>query len=231
MLSSDSLQQLYGLNDRCIDYESLEVPVHRDVVEPFRILREASQRLGFDVFIVSGYRSFERQLHIWNQKAEGKRPVFDNHGGRIDLAELDEWDRVQAILRWSALPGLSRHHWGTDIDVVDKAAVSDDYEVQLTPEEVEAGGPFAAMHDWLDDYFAGCSPAQFFRPYGVDRGGVAPERWHLSYGPVATRFERAFQVSELRSTLEQQPLQLKETVLANLDQIVARFFTDYCGGS
>ena len=27
----------------------------------------------------------------------------------------------------------------------------------------------------------------FFRPYTTDRGGVAPEPWHLSYAPVAAR--------------------------------------------
>lgn len=222
-------QQIYGLSEECIDYESLEVPVHRDVVTSFRALRRDAQDQGYSIYIVSGFRSFERQLHIWNQKAEGKRPVLDESGAEIDLAQLSEWQRVQAILRWSALPGLSRHHWGTDFDVIDKSAVGDDYQVQLVPGEVETGGPFAPMHDWLDEYFKHLSTAQFFRPYGVDRGGVAPERWHLSYAPVAAEFESAFLLSELHDILEQQPLLLKEAVLTHLEDIVERYFSDNCG--
>ena len=31
---------------------------------------------------------------------------------------------IETILLWSALPGGSRHHWGTDVDVFDAAAVA-----------------------------------------------------------------------------------------------------------
>ena len=41
-------------------------------------------------------------------------------------------------MRWSAIPGSSRHHWGTDLDVYDAAAVTPDYQVQLTPQEWKA---------------------------------------------------------------------------------------------
>ncbi len=39
------------------------------------------------------------------------------------LASSAEAERVAAILVWSALPGASRHHWGTDCDVIDAAAL------------------------------------------------------------------------------------------------------------
>ena len=51
---------------------------------------------------------------------------------------------------FSALPGASRHHWGTDIDVYDANAVSSDYVVQLSLKEVGSGGVFDSLHKWLD---------------------------------------------------------------------------------
>ena len=58
------------------DAEWLTVSVHRDVVEPFRAMRDEAARAGFDVAILSGFRSFDRQLSIWNRKAggEARRP-------------------------------------------------------------------------------------------------------------------------------------------------------------
>ena len=46
------------------DAELLSVSVHRDVVEPFRDLHAAAANEGFDVSILSGFRSFEKQLSI-----------------------------------------------------------------------------------------------------------------------------------------------------------------------
>ena len=37
------------------------------------------------------------------------------------------------ILEWSALPGASRHHWGSEFDVFDLAALPEGYRVQLLP--------------------------------------------------------------------------------------------------
>jgi len=39
----------------------------------------------------------------------------------------------------------------------------------------------------------------FFRPYRQDKGGVAPEPWHLSYKPLSERFlkELSFEKFEL----------------------------------
>lgn len=223
-----SSKQIYGLDDSVIDYESLSVPVHREIVKSFLDLQQQASQRGFSLSIASGYRSFERQLHIWNQKAEGKRPVYDSLGKRIDLSALNDWERVQSILRWSALPGLSRHHWGTDIDVYDSAAVPPDYQVQLSPQEVADSGPFGPMHCWLDTCLAATENSVFFRPYNVDAGGVAPERWHLSFLPQAEFYEEQVSVEGLERALMNQPICLKDVVLANLEEIVGRFFRINC---
>ena len=105
------------------------------------------------------------------------------------MASLSAEQQLHAILRFSAIPGTSRHHWGTDLDVFDAAALPQDYQLQLSPQEVAPGGMFDPLHCWLDQRMAAGEVHGFFRPYGQDRGGVAPERWHLSYAPMAAGCE------------------------------------------
>jgi LAS superfamily LD-carboxypeptidase LdcB len=205
------------------DAEELGAPVHRDVVAPFRRLRDEAARVGFRLHILSGFRGFERQLSIWNRKADGVLPVLDDAAVPIDIRTLSDGELVFAILRWSALPGASRHHWGTELDVFDAAACPDGYEVELIPEEVERGGMFAPLHDWLDRRIAAGTSFGFYRPYDRDRGGVAPERWHLSNAPVAARFAEGQGPDVLRPILLEADLRLKDAVLDHLDEIFARF--------
>ncbi|MFN2168980.1 MAG: M15 family metallopeptidase, partial [Anaerolineae bacterium] len=131
---------------------------------------------GFELAIASSFRSFERQRAIWNAKACGARPVHDDVGCAIDMARLDPAQQLRAILRFSALPGASRHHWGTDLDVYDAAAVAPGYQLRLSPEEVADEGVFGPLHRWLDGRMAAGRSHGFYRPYGVDRGGVAGDR-------------------------------------------------------
>lgn len=197
--------------------------VHRDTAAAFRALRAAAGAAGFRLAILSGFRSFDRQLSIWNRKAAGELAVLDSEARPLDVTALTERELVFAILRWSALPGASRHHWGTDLDVYDAAATPPGYEVELIPAEVDPGGMFGPLHAWLDGQIAAGAARGFFRPYDRDRGGVAPERWHLSHAPVAARYAQALTVDLLRETIRVADLRLRETVLAHLDEIVDRF--------
>jgi LAS superfamily LD-carboxypeptidase LdcB len=208
------------------DAEWLTVSVHGEVVEPFRELRDAAASEGFDLAILSGFRSFDKQLSIWNRKARGELAVLDSDARPIDIATLSERELVFSILRWSALPGASRHHWGTDLDVYDAAARPAGYEIELIPSEYESGGMFGPLSNWLDECIADGSSFGFFRPYDRDRNGVAPERWHLSYAPLASVFIRMLTPALLRQTIESADMMLKDVVLANLDGIVTRFVTN-----
>lgn len=202
---------------------ALGAAVHRDVVQPFLRLREEAARAGFTLDILSGFRGFERQLSIWNRKADGELPVLDSAAVPLDIAKLSERELVFAILRWSALPGASRHHWGTDLDVFDAAARPEGYEVELIPEEVDAGGMFGPLHEWLDARIAASTSFGFFRPYDRDRGGVAPERWHLSHAPVAATFAEGLDADVLADTLRNADVRLKDVVLEHLSEIYQRF--------
>lgn len=214
---------LLGLDERALVASSLlACRVHRQMLDPLLFLAERAASAGFILKVASSYRSFDRQLLIWNNKARGLRPVLNDAGEVIDINSLSECDKVFAILRWSALPGASRHHWGTDIDVYGSVHIDPEYQLQLTLAETQGDGPFAEFHRWLDDELAQGN-SDFFRPYAQDRGGIAPEPWHLSYTPLATVFSRQLTQELLREQLEKTDLELKQVVLDNLDEIYSRF--------
>jgi LAS superfamily LD-carboxypeptidase LdcB len=112
-------------------------------------MREAAARDGFDLVPVSSHRDFARQRAIWNAKFCGERPARDRNGRLVDMTALAPGARVDTILLWSALPGASRHHWGTDVDVADGRAMAGGYKPQLEVAEYRRGGPFAGLSAWL----------------------------------------------------------------------------------
>lgn len=197
--------------------------VHRGVLPALEQLDRAARQAGFEFHIASGYRSFERQLEIWNAKASGHRPLLDTAGRPLDSQLLSDRERLYAILRWSALPGASRHHWGTDIDVYDASHLAEGEPVQLTTAETEGGGPFAAFHLWLSGYLQSGENPGFYRPYDRDRGGVAPEPWHLSYAPLANCYARRLTTAWLHQTLAAREVALKHEILPLLPGIMGRF--------
>lgn len=201
---------------------AVEQYIHKEVLKPFLALQDAAQKAGFDLRICSAFRSFDRQLLIWNGKVSGARPVMGPFGKPISIQHLSPWQKIQAILRWSALPGASRHHWGTDFDIYDASAMADDYQIQLTPEEVQGNGIFASMHNWLDDYIDS-GQTEFYRPYQVDKGGIAPERWHLSFRPLADQYATMLNTELLASRLNNSDLILLDVVLEYLDDILQRY--------
>jgi hypothetical protein len=82
---------------------------------------------------------------------------------------------------------------------------------------------FGPLHEWLDRRILASEAQGFFRPYDRDRGGVAPERWHLSCAPVARTFEERLTLDVLRETVREADLRLKDAVLTQLDEIYERF--------
>ncbi len=203
--------------------EILGASIHKDAVISFLKLRKEAENHGFNLYIHSGFRSFEDQLSIWNRKARGELPVLNSDAIPIDIDSLTEKELSFSILRWSALPGASRHHWGTDIDIYDLNAKPENYDIKLIPEEVNQEGIFGPLHDWLDIKINEKSAYGFFRPYDIERNGVAQERWHLSYSPFSIPFLEQFSIDVLHKTIKQADILLKETLLDNLSEIYNRF--------
>lgn len=198
-----------------------DIKLHRAVLAPLLELERAAQAAGFELTVASGFRSFERQLAIWNGKASGARPLHDDHGQPLQATALAPTALLAALLRFSALPGASRHHWGTDFDVFDARALPAGATLQLTPAECAPGGIMHPFHCWLDRYLAG--QREFFRPYCRDRGGVAPEPWHLSYAPLSRALEGAHSPRLLAQTLAEAPLALIAEVIPRLPQLYDRY--------
>lgn len=197
--------------------------LHRGVVDAYLELVEEAGRKGITLRLASGYRSLERQLLIWNAKASGERPVLNSVAEPMALSNMSERELVFAILRWTALPGASRHHWGTDMDIWDSAAVNNGYELQLVQAEYAEGGPFYRCSCWLDEIIASAGIG-FFRPYtALTRGEVAPEPWHLSYRPLAEGCAKALTLEMLQELIESIDIRLKSTILDNLEEIYSRF--------
>ena len=194
--------------------------LHLEVVRPFLAMRAAAAADGIELVAFSSFRDFDRQLGIWNGKFRGERPVQDRSGSALNALALSPAERVDAILWWSALPGASRHHWGTDFDVMDARAMPAGYKLRVVPEEYLAGGVFQRLTRWLDAHMHAFG---FFRPYATDRGGVAPEPWHLSHAIVARRASAAMSLDRLRAVLAASDIEGKSEVLATL----ARSYSNY----
>lgn len=203
-----------------VEFGPMRVGVHRDVVGALRAMVDAAAAERIALAVASGFRSFDRQLSIWNQKARGERAVLDASERPLDVLALAPEQRVIAILRWSALPGASRHHWGTDVDVFDQSVLAPGMAPRLERHEAAPDGIFGCLHRWLDNH---AHRFGFFRPYDCDRGGTSPEPWHLSYVPLARECEAAQSCGLLERALRGADLELKDEVLRNLDSIYERY--------
>lgn len=216
-----STDETFGLTDtNLIDYGGVRIlPA---LLPALTDLATRAEQEGFELGVASAFRSFERQREIWNEKASGARDILGDNGLPLQRDSLTDEETVFAILRWSALPGASRHHWGTDIDVYDVNPTKRGYRLQLTVEETTGNGIFGAFHQWLSETLA--QPrCPFFRPYLRAKGGIAPEPWHLSFAPAAADFQQSLSKSALVALIEGSDLALREIVLANFDEIYDRF--------
>ena len=172
---------------------------------------------GIELKLVSSFRNFERQQIIWNEKVSGKRKILNDEDMEVDISELDEENIAAAILRFSALPGASRHHWGTDIDVYD-AKIKTKEEVQLTVEE--SLNEFSILNKWLDSHM---EEFGFYRPYSQDLGGVSQEPWHLSYFPVSNLYFEQYTFDVFKENIQRSQINLKDFILSDLRNIFEKY--------
>jgi LAS superfamily LD-carboxypeptidase LdcB len=219
---------IYALTGRSSDHV-VQIPGAENYLQPavidaFIAMRDSAAKEGFDLVAVSAFRDFSRQRKIWNAKYRLEKPLRDHSGQIIDGARLDERARLEAMMRWSAMPGASRHHWGTDCDVYDRAAINS-RALQLTPEEYAPGGPCFRLHEWLKTnmHYYG-----FYQPYRSDRGGVCPEPWHLSHkiaGACEQQLSAELLCELLRDTAlhEDQRIEGQQLLLENMSEWYRRF--------
>jgi len=156
-----------------------------EVYNAFIAMRDSALKDGVTLSIVSATRTFEHQKTIWENKWNGRQYV----GGKLlNVSYPDEVERALAILKYSSMPGTSRHHWGTDIDInsVDPAYFKTATGIKVL--------------QWLETHAAHFGFCRPYTAFGETRKtGFQPEEWHWSYYPVAYRFQQAYkkQISNL----------------------------------
>jgi len=218
--SSANQLLLTGQSSEHIVWLSERVGIHQKMLKAWQTMQFAAKSAGFDLQIASGFRNFDRQLAIWNNKYSGKTPVKDKNNAPLDLSQYSEIERINAILVFSALPSASRHHWGTDIDVYAPNLLNSDQKLQLEPWEYQQDGPFYPLSMWL---VAHCADYGFYFPYDIDRGGIAAEPWHLSYAPLAYSFQQQFSLTLLNNTIANNDILAKTCILENCSNIYKNF--------
>jgi LAS superfamily LD-carboxypeptidase LdcB len=194
-----------------------EKPIHKQTATSFIALQSDARKRGFDIGILSGFRDFDLQLQVWNRKVNGQSEILNAHGEPWDRTDASGQEIYEAITRWIAVPGSSRHHWGTDIDIFDRSSVTPDYKVRLEPSEFATTGPFGPFSKWLTNLIENGKSHGFFRPYDIYRGGVAVEPWHLSYGSVSSVYLDQFDLDTFRNAIQNSEVLLKKEILENIE--------------
>jgi LAS superfamily LD-carboxypeptidase LdcB len=193
--------------------------VHPDVRTDFMALKSAANHAGFQLQIASGFRDFQRQLQIWNRKFAGESPILDSRSHPLNIQCLTEQQIITAILKWSALPGASRHHWGTDFDIYDRRSLPPGTVIHLEPWEYFSGHQ-ADFFTWLKQHL---HQFGFFFPYDKDREGVSVEPWHISHQRTAALCLRELTPEIITRALADEPILGKQIIQKSIETIYNQF--------
>ena len=177
--------QFVLINPSHADREGLYL--HQDTYSAFLLMYGAAKVAGIDLQIRSATRNFEYQKGIWERKWTGETLL--SSGENAATAYPDPKVRALKILEYSSMPGTSRHHWGTDIDLnsFDNAWFE--------------SGEGLKLFKWLQDH---AHEYGFCRPYTVKDvsrpEGYNEEKWHWSYQPLAEQ-RTAYAEAHLKDTM------------------------------
>ncbi len=145
--------------------------IRTEVHDAFQRMHQAAAKDGIRLTIVSATRNFDAQKRIWEGKWRGERLSDGINASTI----ADPVERAREILKFSSMPGTSRHHWGTDIDI---NSVSPAYF-----NRPEGRG----VYQWLNEH---ASTFGFCQTYTVKDSlrptGYEEEPWHWTYTPVSS---------------------------------------------
>jgi len=199
--------------------------IHPEIQQGLSNLLDAAHCAGQPIALISSFRSFDRQLTLWNEKWQGNLNVYALDGQRIDTSELSNEEKFHAICLWSALPGFSRHHWGTDIDIFSALAIEQGHKVELVASEFEPSGVCGSLNQWLDENLQDFG---FFRPYQNYQQGIAAEPWHISHQATAQLFHQAFPMDQCQSHLAQSCIKSGAFIIENCQNYIERYFNNIC---
>lgn len=133
-----------------------------------KMAKEAAKE-GIRFKIISATRSFDHQKAIWQRKWEDSK-----------YRHLSDRDKALAILNYSSMPGSSRHHWGTDIDL------------NALDNEWFDRGEGGKMYNWLQKNAHKYGYYQVYTSKDDGRTGYAEEKWHWSHLPLSEKLLEEF---------------------------------------
>ncbi len=152
--------------------------MQKEAYDAFQRMCAAAKKDGISMVIISATRNFDYQKGIWEKKW-----LREKYKG------MSERDKVADILKYSSMPGTSRHHWGTDVDF---------NSVELSYWESGAG---AKLYTWLVAHASEFGYAQTYTKKAAGRTGYEEEKWHWSYMPIAMEMHRQY-----RTTIQYQDI-------------------------
>lgn len=146
--------------------------LRKETIAAFVKMYDAAKKEGVNLKIISATRNFNEQKSIWEAKWNGTRLV---NGNNLAQTIKDPVERAKIILRYSSMPGTSRHHWGTDMDL---NSLENAYFTTAEGKKT---------YEWLKKYAAHYG---FCQPYSVKNetrpNGYEEEKWHWSYMPLSS---------------------------------------------
>lgn len=186
--------------------------LHPQAASAFLAMQNQALLDGIQLEIASGFRDYHRQAAIWQRKVS----LLSQQ--KAD-SKLENDIGLHQILRWSAMPGASRHHWGSDMDVYDPLALQGE-KLKLEPWEYQDGGHQNELYMWLK---ANAPQFGFFWPYAEDFGGVAIEPWHLSYAPISNQLNTALDHATLCEVWQNYPPAEHQWLKKNCSALLQRY--------
>lgn len=199
-----SMEELMGKTD--IDLYGEDINLRKEAHDAFVEMRKAALADGIDIKIVSGYRSFDRQAVIF----ERKYLKYTDDG-------MEPLDAIEKIIEYSTIPGTSRHHWGTDVDLID-GNPSVDGDV-LVASKFGTDGPFEKFKLWMDE---NSEKFDYYLVYtnNPKRRGFKYEPWHYSYAPLSRPMLKTFRLKNILK-------QLKAEDFLGSDDLTTEFVKTY----
>ncbi len=196
------------MNSQNIDYKTLlgiehsnlvgdSIKLEKNTFIAMEKMRKAALLDGVKIKVVSGFRDFERQKQIWNRKF--KKFTTENN--------LSDLEAIKEIIRFSTIPGTSRHHWGTEIDVIDEDFKNE--KKLLISKKYEKGGVFEKLKKWMDN---NSQKFGFYLTYddNINRKGFEYEPWHYSYLPESKRYLKSFLKIDIVEIISKVDIEGKE---------------------
>ncbi|MFH0866432.1 MAG: M15 family metallopeptidase [Bacteroidota bacterium] len=184
ILKSDSIKRLYLLGhfDPSKDtlftlvsdlYTNLSgMYIRKDVLNAYKVMYDSAKKDGIKLLIISATRNFNAQKSIWEGKYTGSSLYY---GQNLATTYPDKVKRSEYILKYSSMPGTSRHHWGADIDI---------NSTSLSTFETGAG---KKVYEWL---LENANKYGFCQPYttkdSLRKTGYEEEKWHWSFYPASS---------------------------------------------